>query len=233
MRGSPCCKNPLEEHRNMEKKIGILFDLDGTLLNTLEDLADAANYALRRLGCPEHDLETVRTFVGNGAYNFMSKVLPKWEDAPTANELFAVYNEYYQVHSRDKTRPYDGVLEAMAQISEKYPVAIVSNKHDTAVKPLCAEFFPGYYALGEVSGCPRKPAPDMVHKAMKELGVDTCIYVGDSEVDVLTAQNSGVPCLTVLWGFRDRQMLEESGAKHFCSEPGQLPECIDSLVGLL
>ena len=214
----------------MDKKIGVLFDLDGTLLNTLEDLADAVNYGLRKLGCPEHDLDAVRTFVGNGAYNFMSKALPQREDAPTADELFEVYNEYYLVHSTDKTRPYDGILEAMAAISAKYPVAIVSNKHDVAVKPLCARFFPGYYAFGETAGCPRKPAPDMVYKAMKDLGVESCVYVGDSEVDVLTARNANVPCVSVLWGFRDREMLTEHGAKHFCDDPAKLLESIEETL---
>ena len=214
----------------MEKKAGILFDLDGTLLNTLEDLADAVNYVLRQFGCPEHDLQTVRTFVGNGVRNLLTKALPGKADDPDFEEVLKVFTDYYAQHSQDKTRPYDGILEAMAQISKQYPVAIVSNKHNSAVQTLREFYFPGYYALGETSGCPRKPNPDMVYKAMKDIGVDSCIFVGDSEVDVLTAKNAGVPCLTVLWGFRDRQMLEESGAEHFCDDTGKLMDCLEAII---
>ena len=217
----------------MEKKIGVLFDLDGTLLNTLDDLAAAVNYALRYFGCPERTLEEVRTFVGNGVRNLLTKALPGKADDPDFEDVLKVYTEYYAEHSQDETRPYAGVLEAMAKVSAKYPVAVVSNKHDSAVKTLCEYYFPGYYALGEVPGCPRKPNPDMVYLAMKNIGVDTCIFVGDSEVDVLTAKNAGVPCLSVLWGFRDRQMLEENGAKYFCEDPARLPECIEKLAGML
>jgi len=214
----------------MEKKIGVLFDLDGTLLNTLEDLADAVNYTLRYFDCPERTLEEVRTFVGNGVRNLLTKALPGKEDDPDFEKVLQVYTDYYGVHSQDKTVPYDGILEAMAQVSEKYPVAIVSNKHDAAVKPLCAQFFPGYYALGETQDCPRKPAPDMVYKAMKALGVEKCVYVGDSEVDVLTARNANVPCVSVLWGFRDREMLTEHGAMHFCDDTAKLLETIEETL---
>ncbi len=214
----------------MEKKIGVLFDLDGTLLNTLEDLADAVNYTLHHFGCPERSLEEVRKFVGNGVRNLLTKALPGREDDPDFEEVLQVYTTYYGAHSQDKTKPYAGILEAMTQISAKYPVAIVSNKHDSAVKSLCAHYFPGFYALGETQGCPRKPAPDVVYKVMEDLGVEKCVYVGDSEVDVLTAKNAGVPCVSVLWGFRDREVLVEHGAQYFCENAAKLLETIEETL---
>ena len=209
--------------------LGLIFDLDGTLLNTLEDLTDATNYALAQFGCPARTLEEIRRVVGNGARNQICKSLPGKADDPDPEQVLAVYKEYYNAHCQIKTRPYDGVLETLEKLAGKYPVAIVSNKPDTAVKPLCAAHFPGVYALGETPDCPRKPAPDMVYKAMKDLQVDGCIYVGDSEVDIATAKNAGVPCLSVLWGFRDREVLEAAGGIHFCEIPGDMPAVIQAM----
>ena len=211
-------------------KTGILFDLDGTLLNTLEDLLDAANYALRQCGYPARTLEQMRRSVGNGAENQIRTSLP--EDTPREEVLrvLGVYKPYYTAHCQIKTRPYDGILEALAVLRERYPIAIVSNKPDAAVKALCAEQFPGIYALGETADCPRKPAPDMLFQACREIGVDTCVYVGDSEVDVRTAKNAGVPCLSVLWGFRDRAEIAREGGSHFCENPLDLPEKIEEIV---
>ena len=211
-------------------KLGILFDLDGTLLNSLEDLMDSTNYALAQYGCPTRSLEEIRTFVGNGARRLIALALPGKENDPPVDDVLATYQAYYATHSRIKTRPYDGVVEALAQIAAKYPVAIVSNKPDIAVKPLCADFFPGIYALGEAAGCPRKPAPDMLYKAMAEIGVDRCIYVGDSEVDAITAANAGAPCLSVLWGFRDRAEIEVEGGKHFCTDPKDMLTMLERIA---
>jgi len=211
-------------------KIGILFDLDGTLLNTLEDLTDATNYTLRHFGCPERSIAEMRQILGNGALRQMTLSLPGKPDDPDIQEVLAFYKDYYDSHSQIKTRAYEGVEAALAKLAEKYTVAIVSNKPDPTVKSLCAKYFPGFYALGESAACPRKPAPDMVFTAMKELGVERCIFVGDSEVDVLTAQNAGVPCLTVLWGFRDKWQLEESGAQYFCDDAEMLPALIDRMA---
>ena len=212
-------------------KIGILFDLDGTLLSTLEDLTDAVNYTMRYYECPEHTIEEVRTFVGYGAENLIRYSLPGKDTDPTLEEALATYQAYYATHSRIKTRPYDGVLEALDAIGKEFPIAIVSNKPDIATKPLCKEYFgPHIYALGESASCPRKPAPDMVYQGMAAIGVDRCIYVGDSEVDVQTAKNAGVPCLSVLWGFRDKDQLEAAGATHFCTDAADLPRIIESLM---
>ena len=210
-------------------KIGILFDLDGTLLDTLQDLTDSVNYALAQFDCPPVTPMDVRRFLGNGAKQLIALSLPK-ENAPDVDEVLAVYKKYYKDHCQIKTAPYGGIPEALEALKGKYPIAVVSNKQDAAVKPLCAEHFPGVYALGEVAGFPRKPQPDMVHKAMKELGVDGCIYVGDSEVDIATANNSGVPCLSVLWGFRDRGEIEEAGGCHFCEHTEQLVEKLEELI---
>ena len=134
----------------------------------------------------------------------------------------------------DKTKQqmdrFVGVLDALKVLGEKYPIAIVSNKPDTAVKALCADYFPGIYALGEAAGCPRKPAPDMVYKAMAAIGADRCIYVGDSEVDVITAKNAGAICVSVLWGFRDREDMEAEGAEYFCETTGTLAQMIEEIA---
>lgn len=210
-------------------KTGVLFDLDGTLLDTLADLADAVNVALGQFDYPRRSLEEVRRFVGNGAARLIALAVP---DGADPEPVFAAFRTFYDAHCRVKTGPYPGILEALAQIGREYPVAIVSNKPDSAVKALCADYFPGVYALGECSDCPRKPAPDMVSKAMNAIGIDRCVYVGDSEVDVATAKNVGVPCLSVLWGFRDRQELEQAGAVHFCDHPEQLYGQIKGMLSL-
>ena len=200
----------------------ILFDLDGTLLDTLDDLADAVNVTLSHFGCPVRTREEVRQFVGNGAERLIRLALPGKADDPDALEVLGFFKTYYAAHSQIKTRPYDGILEALAEVKKEFLVAIVSNKPDNAVKILCSQYFTDVYALGESSDCPRKPAPDMVHKAMAAIGADACIYVGDSEVDVKTAKNAGVPCLSVLWGFRDQEILVKAGAEHFCANPRDL-----------
>ena len=133
--------------------------------------------------------------------------------------------------NRIKTAPYEGILEALAELSKDYPLAIVSNKPDRAVKPMCREYFgEDIYALGETDDCPRKPAPDMVYKGMAAIGVEKCVYVGDTEVDIETARNAGVPCLSVLWGFRDQETLVEAGADHFCKTPEDLLKKIKEMV---
>lgn len=209
-------------------RIGILWDLDGTLLDTLQDLADGTNHALRQFGYPERTVEEVRRFVGNGAQRLIEQAIPAGADVA---EVLEAFYAYYNAHCRVKTKPYDGILDALAELERRFPMAVVSNKPDTAVKQLCAQYFSGLYARGESADCPRKPAPDMIYKAMDAVGVETCIYVGDSEVDVATARNAGVPCLSVLWGFRDRQTLLNAGADHFCVACEELPGVISKMAG--
>lgn len=208
----------------------ILFDLDGTLLNTLDDLADAVNATLTHFGCPERTTDEVRQFVGNGAERLIRLALPGKSDDPDVLTVLSYFKDYYASHSQCKTCPYEGILEALAEVKGEFPVAIVSNKPDNAVKILCSQYFWDVYALGESSICPRKPAPDMVHKAMEAIGADHCIYVGDSEVDVLTAKNAGVPCLSVLWGFRGQEILVEAGATHFCEKPKDLLKTLKEMM---
>ena len=210
-------------------KLGILWDLDGTLLETLEDLKDAVNYMLHHYGLPQRSLSEIRSFVGNGAEHLVRTSLPGTPADPDPLEALSVFKEYYGTHCQDKTRPYDGIPEVLAQLAQKYPMAVVSNKPDPATKDLCAHYFPTLYAQGQTPDCPRKPAPDMVHKTTAVLGIDHCIYIGDSEVDVATAKNAGVPCLSVLWGFRDRSDLEEAGAQFFCANPKDLPTVISTM----
>lgn len=206
---------------------GILFDLDGTLLDTLDDLMDGVNHTMSQFGYPQHTREEIRRFVGNGAANLLQRSVPSGEDWQKPLEAF---QGYYREHCRNKTAPYPGIPEALEELGRRYPLAIISNKPDGAVKKLCAEYFPGIFALGESQLCPRKPSPDMVFLGMKEIGVDRCIYVGDSEVDVLTARNAGVPCLSVLWGFREKGEIQAAGGYSFCEHTGQLVRTLENMM---
>ena len=208
-------------------KTGILWDLDGTLLDTLADLTDALNYAMTQFGYPHRTMEDVRRFIGNGAHRLIALSVPEGADV---DAVLQVYKDYYDTHCQIKTKPYAGIPEALAVLGEKYPMAVVSNKPDSAVKPLCGQYFPGIFARGESADCPRKPAPDMLLKTMEAIGVERCIYVGDSEVDVLTARNAGVPVLSVLWGFRDRKEIEAAGGQHFCDDPAMLVEKLEEII---
>lgn len=211
-------------------KKGILFDLDGTLLDTLGDLTDSVNYALAQFDCPPRTLEEVRDFIGNGARKLIELSLPGKADDPDVDTVLACYQQYYKTHNQIKTCPYPGIIDAINTLRKHYPIAIVSNKPDVATKILCKEFFGDVYARGESTDCTRKPAPDMLLKAMEVIGVDSCIYVGDSEVDVLTAKNTGVDVLSVTWGFRDRKTLEQAGGKHFCDDPRDLAQTLMEMM---
>ena len=209
----------------------IIFDLDGTLLDSLQDLCNAVNHTLAQFGYPLRTLEEVRTFVGTGAKNLIRKALPGKENDPPLEQVLADYQVYYNAHSQVKTRPYDGILEALTEIRKEFPIAVVSNKPDIATKPLCREYFgEDIFAMGESAVCPRKPAPDMLHQAMKAIGVERCVYVGDSEVDVLTAKNAEVPCVCVLWGFRDREDMEAVGGDIYCEHTEDLVNIIEETI---
>ena len=212
-------------------KTGILFDLDGTLLDTLQDLADSVNHTLEAFGCPTRTVEELRSILGSGPRDLIRRSLPGKADDPDLDTALAAYKAWYAEHSLIKTRPFDGILESLEELKKDYPIAVVSNKSDENVKTLCEKFFgPDIYALGETDDCPRKPAPDMLYKAMAAIGVEKCIYVGDTEVDSLVAKNAGVPCLTVLWGFRDEDFLVENGAEHFCRDPKDLAKTLKELI---
>lgn len=211
-------------------KIGVIFDMDGTLLDTLEDLTDAVNVALEQNGYPTRTLEEMRCFVGNGAGNMIRRAAPEGVDTKPVMDAFL---EWYGAHCQDKTRPYDGILSALENLKKDYPLAVVSNKPDYAVKLMSKALFPGVHGVGEREGIPRKPAPDMLYSAMKQIGVEKCIYVGDSEVDLATARNAGVPCISVLWGFRTEEELLRAGAAIFCTHPGELQATVEGIVSAM
>lgn len=200
----------------------VLFDLDGTLLDTLKDLADSVNYMLSSLSLPERSLDEVREFVGNGVRRLITRSLPPYfADTEAAEGLF---REYYSRHSMDKTEPYDGIIELLSSLRNRgVKTGVITNKPDTAAKPMCERYFPGLLDIcaGERAGVPRKPAPDLVLKALEALEVtpEGCLYVGDSDTDILTARNAGIACLSVTWGFRTEEFLLEHGAKRLAHTP--------------
>ena len=206
-----------------------IFDLDGTLLDTLGDLAASVNYALRTHGMPEHTIDDVRRFVGNGVRKLMERAVPDGTVNPLFDEAFATFRQHYMEHSLDTTRPYDGVPEMLATLKAKgCHLAVVSNKMMAATQELCRHFFPDTIevAIGEneAEGIRKKPAPDTVIAALRQLGVgeEGAVYVGDSDVDIDTARNSNLPCISVLWGFRDRDFLLQHGASTLISAPEEL-----------
>ena len=206
-----------------------IFDLDGTLLDTLGDLAAATNYALRQHGMPEHSIDDVRRFVGNGVRKLMERAIPDGTHNPDFEATFATFRQYYMQHSLDTTQPYEGISETLAALKAKgCRLAVVSNKMMAATQELCQHFFPDTIevAIGEneAAGIRKKPAPDTVYAALDVLGEGkgNAVYVGDSDVDIQTAANAGLPCISVLWGFRDKAFLTENGAKTFISTPSEL-----------
>ena len=206
-----------------------IFDLDGTLLDTLGDLAAATNYALRQHGMPEHSIDDVRRFVGNGVRKLMERAIPDGAHNPDFEATFATFRQYYMQHSLDTTQPYEGISETLAALKARgCRLAVVSNKMMAATQELCQHFFPDTIevAIGEneAAGIRKKPAPDTVYAALDALGVGkgNAVYVGDSDVDIQTAANAGLPCISVLWGFRDKAFLTENGAKTFISTPSEL-----------
>ena len=205
----------------------IIFDLDGTLLNTLDDLSSSVNYALRQHGLAERSQAEVRQFLGNGIRRLIEQSVPAGTDEQKTEDVFQTFRSHYLEHSLDQTRPYDGIEDLLHQLNDmKVATAIVSNKLDPAVKELHQHFFSDTIrvAIGETKTIRRKPAPDMVDECIRLLGCDrqTCLYVGDSEVDLQTARNAGLPCLSVSWGFRDKKQLIEAGATTIIDRPDEL-----------
>lgn len=206
-----------------------IFDLDGTLLDTLGDLASSVNYALRSHQMPEHSVDDVRRFVGNGVRLLMERAVPQGAANPQFEETFATFRQHYMQHSLDTTRPYPGIEQTLQQLRHRgCNIAVVSNKLHAATQELCRHFFPDtvQVAIGEneAAGIRKKPAPDTVIEALRQLGAapDDAVYVGDSDVDIQTARNAHLPCISVLWGFRDRAFLVEHGATTFITHPNEL-----------
>ncbi len=214
------------------KKI-IIFDLDGTLLNTLEDLADSTNYALRKFNYPQRSIKEIRNFVGNGVKLLIERAIPQGMQNPNFEECLSIFKKHYSQNMYNKTAPYPQIIEMLNGLHQKgCKIAVVSNKFDTAVKELCNRYFEGLVdiAIGEneAAGINKKPSPDTVFKAIYELGgtVAETIYVGDSDVDIKTAQNSFMSCISVTWGFRSREFLIQNGAKIIIDKPSQIFEHI-------
>ena len=211
-----------------------IFDLDGTLLDTLQDLADSVNYALKEHGMPTHSKDAIRGFVGNGVRLLMERAVPTGAENSMFETVFDSFRQYYMQHSLDTTRPYDGIPELIHELKDRgCQLAVVSNKMMAATQELIAHFFPEIdVAIGEheAAGIRKKPAPDTVFEALRQLGVSgktadnkaagqEAVYVGDSDVDLATARNSGLPCISVLWGFRDKDFLLAHGATTFAEKP--------------
>lgn len=204
-----------------------IFDLDGTLLDTLDDLMNSANFAMREHGFPERERNEIRQFVGNGVGMLIKRAVPAGTDIEPEEECLDVFRKHYSEHKEDNTAPYDGIIPALLKLKEAgIKTAVVSNKFDKAVKELCKPFFGDLIpvCIGERENVRRKPCPDSVFEALKELGTkkETAIYIGDSDTDVLTAKNAGLPCIGVTWGFRDRDVLEKAGADYIIDNPEEL-----------
>ena len=208
----------------MKEYKAYIFDLDGTLLDTLEDLADAVNYAMRKNGFPERSLSEVRSFVGDGMRLLVKRSSPEGIEDAALEQAFADFRDYYSVHYMDKTKPYPGI-EAMLRAlkAQGKRLCVISNKVDYAVKLLMDQFFPGFFetVLGEREGIRRKPAPDSLLAVMEELGLskEECVYIGDSDTDILTAKNAGIDPISVSWGFRTEDFLKSHGAEKVALSP--------------
>lgn len=213
----------------------VIWDLDGTLLNTLDDLAASTNAALAANGLPARTTDEVRRFVGNGVHKLIERAVPELGvQHPKFQQTLDAFVAHYGVHSKDQTRPYDGimtVLDALAQKGIRH--AIVSNKVDFAVKALSKEYFGDRMvsAVGDDPSRVKKPAPDSVWEAMRQMDVtaEEAVYVGDSDVDVITARNAGIPCIAVTWGFRSEDCLLEAGAQHVARKPEEIAEIVERL----
>lgn len=210
-------------------KKAVIFDLDGTLLNTLDDLADSTNYALSKFGYPTRTIEEVRQFVGNGVAKLIERAIPEGENNSNFEKCLSIFKENYAQNMYNKTAPYNGIIEMLSNLKSKgIKIAVVSNKFDLAVKELCKKYFEGFidFAAGEneAQGIKKKPAPDTVISVLNEFNFapEDAVYVGDSDVDIMTAKNSKMPCISVTWGFRDKKFLLENGATILINAPSEI-----------
>jgi phosphoglycolate phosphatase len=205
----------------------LIFDLDGTLLNTIGDLHNSTNFALQKFGFPLRTLDEVNSFVGNGMEMLIRHAVPQGTSEEIIKAVLHDMKAHYALHYHDLTVPYKGIMEMLQTCKEKaIPMAIVSNKADPFVKKLSTLYFKDLIsiAMGETPDLPRKPAPDMIFSALDQLGIkkEEAYYVGDSEVDVLTAKNAGLPCLSVTWGFRTEEQICKAGATEIVHSPEEL-----------
>ena len=211
----------------------VIFDLDGTLLNTIEDLKESTNFALSAFGYPIKTVEEVNSFVGDGVSKLIERAIPNGKDNKDFEPCLQMFKFFYSQNMLNQTKPYDGITELLETLKAKgIKTAVVSNKFDSAVKELTKKYFDGLISVSigenEKEGIKKKPAPDMVLKALKELDVQPsdAVYAGDSNTDILTAQNTGIPCISVSWGFRTKEFLLENGAKTIIDYPSELLNCL-------
>ena len=214
----------------MRYKLAV-FDMDGTILNTLEDLADSTNYALKANGLPERTIDEVRRFVGNGIRLIIERAVPTDTDKELTDKVFDTFKEYYKTHCAVKTRPYDGIKDVLLELRKAGCLtAVVSNKADFAVQDLCKDYFDNLFdfAIGEREGIKKKPAPDSVFEVLSKLNVekDDAVYIGDSDVDFATSVNAGMDVIMVGWGFRDAEFLREKGVKRIIKQPSEILDII-------
>ena len=216
----------------MMKFNSVVFDLDGTLLDTLGDLRDSVNFALEKNNLPKRTTEEIRSFVGNGIRLLIERSVPENTSTQITNKCFLDFKEYYKDHSAILTKPYDGVIDLLTVLKEKgVKIAVVSNKADFAVKTLMEDYFCGLYdcAYGERAGVKRKPAPDAVFGTISEMGgnLENTVYIGDSEVDIETSKNAKLPCIAVTWGFRDKKVLESLNPEYIVDSPSDILNIIE------
>lgn len=216
----------------MRYKLAI-FDMDGTVLNTLDDLADSTNHALESCGLPKRTKDEVRRFVGNGIRLLIERAVPAGTSSELIDKVFAEFKAYYALHCADKTCAYDGIVDALKELKSKgYKLALVSNKVDFAVQELCKDYFPNIFdiAVGEREGMRKKPAPDSVLEVLRVLDIEKndAVYIGDSDVDYETSVNSGIDDISVTWGFRDKEFMMEKGATVFVDSPDELVKLLCS-----
>lgn len=204
-----------------------IFDLDGTLLDSLTDLAISCNYALRINNMPERTIDEVRCFVGNGVKKLMERAIPNGLQNPAFEKTYADFRQHYLVHNLDNTKPYPGIIPLLKRLhNEGKNIAVVSNKFYAATQDLVKHFFGEYItvAIGERENIRKKPAPDTVFEALRQLSASLsgAVYIGDSDVDVMTARNCNIPCISVLWGFRTKEFLIKNGATTFVTAPDEI-----------
>ena len=209
----------------------IIFDLDGTLMDTLQDLWLSTNHALKACGMPERSEDEVRQFVGNGIGQLNRRAVPDGTSDAEVEHCLEIFRQHYVLHCQDHTRLYPGIDALLKELKRRgVPMAVVSNKLQKGVTGLAERWFSDSIsvAIGEQKGVARKPSPDMVQLAIQQLSVkpEECIYVGDSDVDLATAHNAGLPCVSVLWGFRDRDFLLQHGATIFAEQPSDIADMI-------
>lgn len=209
----------------------IVFDMDGTILDTLEDLKNSMNYTLKLHNMPERTLDEIRSFVGNGIHRLIELAVVEGTCSEKIDEIHKDFMKHYEVHCADFTRPYNGVKDLIKNLRNRgYKTAVVSNKADAAVQDLCIQYFPGLFdlAIGERPEIAKKPAADMVNLALEQLQVskENAVYIGDSDVDVATARNSNLDMIAVDWGFRTRKFLMEQGAETIVSNPEEILELV-------